>query len=152
VRNELGFATATPEVPSLPAGQYKLEVSHQGVTGTYGLEVLMQPAAQSFSVSSPVSISDGVPSAGAGNLETTASEDDYLFSSSQGTVQLAFSACTGTIAYLTWDLRDATTDARIDHGQGCGTVTEPNVPAGNYKLIVTALGMSGTYKLGLTAA
>lgn len=66
----------------LPAGTYRLVVRSSPAdakTGPYGLEVTVIPPAKSFGVQLPFSVADGVPAAGAGNLEARASVDEYRF-------------------------------------------------------------------------
>jgi len=82
-------ACASKLVTGVPAGQYRLVVTRNGAVGTYNVGILVQPPTQVFAVSLPASISNGVPSSGAGNLETTASEDDYtLTTAAAGTLTL----------------------------------------------------------------
>jgi hypothetical protein len=65
-----------------------------------------------------VSISDGVPGAGAGNLETTASEDVYRFSTgSVGALQLDFSQCTMMHTWAYWKLVNAEPERHHRHLQ-----------------------------------
>ncbi|MCA4135776.1 hypothetical protein, partial [Arthrobacter sp. M4] len=65
------------QIDNLPAGQYTLEfVGTNDVQGTYSF-ALMPLTVDSFDVSLPVSVSNGVPAAGAGNLETKGSHDQY---------------------------------------------------------------------------
>jgi hypothetical protein len=103
-------------------------------------------------VSLPVSISNGQPAAGARNLETTASEDDYVFSTSQaGSLILDFSACSAVNAGPKFDLVDDTTGASVSTGNAwqCGHFELDNIPAGQYRLEITDDGQPGTYDLAL---
>src|SRR5439155_177622 len=73
------------ETDPLPAGTYRLKVTPQDqVAGTYKMQVFTAPAPQQFDVALPASISNGTPAAGAGNLETPISEDDYRFTVPDG--------------------------------------------------------------------
>jgi hypothetical protein len=108
---------------------------------------------QTFNVTLPASISNGVPSAGAGNVETAVSEDVYRFSTpSPGSVRLAFSTCSSTLGTVAWKLLNATTGATVAaNASSCGTTTVPNVPAGSYKVSVMGVsGKTGTYRLAVS--
>jgi hypothetical protein len=124
-----------------------------GKSGTYKLGVLAQPAPQVFDVSLPVSVSNGVPVAGAGNLETTASEDVYEFmTAAAGAVQLDFSSCSSSLVLVAWKLVDAATGTTITTAAStCSGKLLSNVPAGRYQLKVTRNGRAGTYSLNLAA-
>ncbi len=106
-------------------------------------------------MSLPVSVADGVPSAGAGNLETTASEDDYYFSTAvAGKLRLEFSNCTGSLAStaLHYVVSDAHTGATVrDDTPYCGDTANSiaALPAGDYVVAVSDNGRSGTYQLAM---
>lgn len=147
-------------VPELPAGSYRVRVSSpEGGTGAYALALYAQPAAQTFQVTPPVSISDGSPSAGAGNLETTASEDRYQFTTAAaGMVQMTFSNCTDSLASYglgAWKLVRMSSGETIKSGSwDCAFANAPaaeNLAGGTYQLRVTRNGAKGTYKLALLA-
>ncbi len=94
------------QTAALPAGTYRMIVSVQSeVTGAYAFQLFAAPAPQVFnigSLTSPVNISNGVPAAGAGNLETKASQDQYVFTVTSGqAVYVDIQTCPGT-AYLNW--------------------------------------------------
>jgi hypothetical protein len=60
-------------------GTYRLVVyNDSGITGTYGF-TLSKVADQAFSISIGLTVTNGVPLAGAGNIEMAGSRDDYLF-------------------------------------------------------------------------
>jgi len=138
-------------VTGVAAGQYKLAVTRNGYSGTYTFAVLVQPPPQSFNLSLPASVSNGNPGTGAGNLETTASEDDYLFSTSAaGALQFDFSGCSSSLGYaVTWTLSNAQTGASVYSTTACGSNLVTGVAAGQYKLAVTRNGYSGTYSFGI---
>jgi len=144
---------ASKLVTDVPAGQYKLVVTRNGMTGTYQVGILVQPPAQVFNVSLPVSVSNGVPSAGAGNLETTASQDEYTFTTSTtGTFQAAFSACSAGLGFaVTWKLVNTATGATIFTTTACTTKTISALAPGSYRVVVTRNGGTGTYALGLSS-
>jgi len=100
----------------------------------------------------PASISNGVPSSGAGNLETTASEDDYtLTTAAAGTLTLAFANCPSSLGYyLTWKLVNDSSGATVFSTSACSTKTISALAAGQYRVVVTHNGASGTYTLGLS--
>ena len=137
--------------PELPAGSYRLEFYARSAS-SYTLSLYLKPDAQSFdlgTVTDPVTISDGAPAAGAGNLETGLSRDDYSFAlSSAATVAFDFSQ---TSATLHWSL----TKPDGSTASGNGNARLENLPAGNYQLQVGDLdnfGTRGSYQLVLTPA
>jgi hypothetical protein len=136
----------------VPAGSYRIEVSKNGLTGTYGLG-LVTAAPDAFNMSLPASVSDGLPAAGAGNLETTASEDRYEFSTtSSGGVQVDFSSCSASLGgYVSWRLTNADTGSTVTSGVSCSSQLVSNVPAGHYRLAVWRTGAPGTYRLSISA-
>lgn len=143
-------------VKNVPAGRYRLTVSDPGHTGTYRLAVFSAPPPQTFQVTSPASIADGSPSAGAGNLETTASEDRYQFTlPATGIVSLSFSECTSSLSTrgVDWRLVDDTGQTiRAPSQYTCGyTYTLPDIRGGTYQARVSRNGYTGTYKMGLVA-
>jgi hypothetical protein len=139
-------------VKAVPAGNYKVAVTDNGQTGTYSLYLALTPLPDVFNVTLPVSISNGVPGPGAGNLETTSSEDDYVFStSSAGGVQLDFSNCSSALQSVNWALTNTSSGSKIASGQGCGSQLLSGVAAGQYQLAVTHNGASGTYQLGISS-
>jgi uncharacterized protein YdeI (BOF family) len=139
-------------VTSVPAGRYSLNVSRSGASGTYHVGVLAQPPPQVFNVSLPATISNGVPASGAGNLETTASEDDYAFTTSTtGTLQVAFSSCASSLGYyVVWKLVNDSSGSTVYSASSCSTKTISALAAGQYRIIVTHNGASGTYALSVT--
>lgn len=143
---------ASKLVADVPAAQYKLAVTRNGASGTYSVGILVQPAPQVFDVSLPASISNGVPSSGAGNLETTASEDDYRFTTlMQGTLQLAFAGCGSMLGYyVSWKLVNEQTGSTVYSTSACSTKTISALPAAPYRVVVTRNGGSGTYTLGVS--
>ncbi len=141
----------TRTVAGLPAGTYLVVVTRNGAVGTYNLGVTLVPAPDVFDVTLPVSVSNGVPAPGAGNLETTASQDDYIFSTtSAGAIQVDFSNCSSSLGYnVNWALVDTFTGGSVYSTTGCGSKLVTNVPAGRYSLNVSRSGASGTYRVGI---
>jgi hypothetical protein len=145
-----GQGCSAHRISSAPAGSYKVAVTDNGQTGAYTVYLALTPPPDSFNVTLPVSISNGAPSAGAGNLETTSSEDDYTFSAtSKGSRQINFSSCSSTLSSVKWALIDTKSGATVASGKGCTTQTLSNVASGSYFVAVTDNGASGTYKLYL---
>ena len=126
---------------SLPAGDYRLLLGNAGSPETAGAyQLAVTPAlAQSFALgtlAAPGSlIADGVPAAGAGQLESKAAEDDYTLTvPSTGAVELDWS-CSATYGYLNWVMLkpDGST---LYSSSSCGSLVIPNVAAGDYRLVV----------------
>ena len=136
----------------LSSGGYELEVTPGAVqSGTYSLSLFEKPAPQVFNVSLPAAISNGQPSTGAGDLETTASEDDYDFTtSSSGSLVFDFSSCTGYAGSVNWTLTSTTSGSTVSSKQGdCGHDVISNLPAGSYQLAITQDGYVTTYALNM---
>jgi hypothetical protein len=132
-------------VPDLPAGSYRLRVTTPGTTGTYELRLAPR---EIVPISLPASISDGVPVAGAGRLDTFASEDVYSFTTtSTKSWQFAFSMCQASIQ---WQLVNADTRATVKSAANtCSGTVVSDLPAGNYELYITPWDRTGTYKLDI---
>jgi hypothetical protein len=66
----------------------------------------MEPKPDVFDVALPLSASDGVPSTGAGNLETTSSEDVYRFATTaKAALRVEFSDCASSLSNsVSWRL------------------------------------------------
>jgi hypothetical protein len=140
-------------VDGLAPGSYRLVVSpDQEHIGTYGLQIVVAPPAQVFPVTLPVAVSNGVPAAGAGNLEAKGSRDEYPFTlTATRTVTVDVQTCPGGSSFLNWSLVNDTTKASVRSG-GCADATITALPAGSYRLLVTpGSEHTGTYSLGLSA-
>ncbi len=143
-------------VHSVPAGDYRLSISDRFGGGTYHLGISLQPAPQSFAVSLPVTVSDGGAQVGGGKLETTSSEDDYTFSTSQkGPIGIEVNDCgSGLSGLLHYVVTNSTTHVQLDAGTAiCGAagVQLHDVVAGSYQVAITASGHSGVYEIGIVA-
>jgi hypothetical protein len=140
-------------VSDVPAGNYELSVTAFSGTGTYKLDIYEQPPPQVFDVSLPATISDGVPAAGAGKLETPVSQDAYTFTTTERKAfRVEFWTCptgTGSQVIPKWKLIDTGTGSTVTTGSGCAPTTVPDLPAASYRLEVTAPGQTGTYNLRL---
>jgi len=99
----------------------------------------------------PASISDGAPTSGAGNLETTASEDQYVFSTSAiGTLHVDFSNCSSSLGgHVVWTLVNTDTGATPASGTPCTTRQISSLAAAHYRVSVTDTGQTGTYSLAI---
>ena len=128
-------------------------MSRNGAHGTYTLGLLVQPPPQLFDVTLPASISNGFPAAGAGNLETTASQDEYRFTTaSTGTLQLTFGGCGGSLGYyVTWKVVNSS-GGTVASGSNCSASSVSSLAAGQYRVVVTRNGGYDTYTLGLSLA
>src|SRR4051794_34105980 len=77
------------------------------------------PPPQQFNVTLPAAISNGVPAAGAGDLETTASENvDKFTTAALAGVQVTAFSCVSSLLSVDWKLieadRNATRDRSVD--------------------------------------
>ncbi|MDQ5807771.1 MAG: hypothetical protein M3320_03760, partial [Actinomycetota bacterium] len=147
-----GGSCSSTQTARLPAGDYRLSVWQRGETGTYRLAIQRRPDPQRFDVTLPGAVSDGSPAAGAGNLETTASEDHYAFTlASAGGLIVDVSACSTAVWRVAWKLVAVGSGATVGTSSGslCRAIVVPNLPAGDYRLEVSANGRSGTYSLGM---
>ncbi len=142
-----GPCATARQVQNLPAGTYRLAVSSlDGATGTYIAQVYLVPSPDAFDTTLPLTIADGVPGPGAGNLETKASRDEYRFNVASGqSVYVDVQSCTGS-GYITWTLTDA---AGVPVGLANCTDREiANLAGGEYRLTVTSPnGYLGPYGL-----
>ncbi|MDQ1740567.1 MAG: hypothetical protein QOE53_2219, partial [Pseudonocardiales bacterium] len=143
------------QLTNLAAGTYRLvlTVSNER-TGAYSLQLFKVPPVQTFDVSlaSPLDVSDQAPAAGAGNLETKASVDQYRFTLAAG--QAAYVdvlSCPGSY-YLNWKLVDDATGTQKGSG-GCGNGQVLNLAAGTYRVVVTPSSERiGSYSMRLRSA
>ena len=130
----------------MAAGTYVLTVSGSGAsTGLYSFTLWGVPNPQSFAVSIGGSVSNGVPAAGAGNIESPGAQDRYTFNAAGGTrIQILGSSCATSPSFVL-----ATPSGRqIVNDSLCGSndiVTLPN-ETGQYLLRVSG-GVTnlGTY-------
>ena len=144
---EMHRRTTAEEIWQQTGGRVDVFVSAVGTGGT----LIASVAPQSFNVTLPAMISNGVPQAGAGNLETAASEDQYRFTTtSAGSVKLAFSTCSAALGTVSWALVNASTGATVaSNASSCATTTVPSMPGG---FMVSVMGNAkiGTYKVTIS--
>ncbi|MFN2137841.1 MAG: hypothetical protein ACK2UK_17935 [Candidatus Promineifilaceae bacterium] len=86
-------------------GTYTLSVrgSNASTTGVYSFSLLLVPVPQEFSISIGDTVSDGVPAAGAGNLETPGAADVYTFDAQAGD-EVIFDWLSGSNVLIGWRL------------------------------------------------
>ncbi len=133
----------------LPNGLYRLVVTGTGSAATYSLQIMNKPVPQVFDYAVGQKVENGKIGgqqvAGAGNLETTASEDVYHFTVPAGGLRVVFDGsglpCNGSGAAKL--VNDAT---GINLGQVCGHY-ERDLAEGGYTIDVPSAGSwpSGTY-------
>jgi hypothetical protein len=87
-------------------GTYTLTVHGNGVddTGAYSFQLLLPPAPQEFAIALGDTVSDGVPGAGAGNIESPGSEDIYTFDAVAGQ-GVIFDWLSGSNVLIGWRLQ-----------------------------------------------
>jgi hypothetical protein len=157
VRTSLTSSCQDAVTPVMPAGAYRLDVQASKL-GSYTFDLFVKPDPQVFDLgqlgSSTVSVSNGAPATGAGNLETKASEDDYRFTLSSAQSVAFTSACSGagtTGGYLSWRLvKDDGSNTAVTSSMYCPSQVISNLAAGDYRLLVKpAYEVTGTYAFDL---
>ncbi|MEZ4869087.1 MAG: Ig-like domain-containing protein [Caldilineaceae bacterium] len=120
-------------------------------TGAYQFQIWNVPAAQVFTIAIGDTVSDGVPSAGAGNIETPGVKDIYHFTATAGQqvnfdVQQAISA--------NWQLTDAGGTVIFNTCLGCGDPGVKTLSAGGTYTITVGNDRgdgTGAYQFQITA-
>ena len=89
-------------------GTYTLTVngSSTSITGTYSFRLLLTPPAQLFALNFGDTVANGVPAAGAGNLEVPGARDIYSFNGTAGQ-EVVFDILSGSNAIVSWRLEDS---------------------------------------------
>jgi hypothetical protein len=77
--------------------------SNATTTGVYSFRLLLVPAPQEFAISVGDTVSDGVPGAGAGNLEAPGATDVYTFDAETGD-EVIFDWLSGSNVLIGWRL------------------------------------------------
>jgi hypothetical protein len=133
------------------AGTYTLVVSatDDGV-GPYSFRIT-QPTTQTFAYTLGTTISNGVPAAGAGNIELPRNADHYTFTATAGQVVnadvLAFTLCGEQVWSITGPGGTAMTERNLCADPG--NVTLPS--AGTYTIRVSSTtDATGTYSVKVT--
>jgi hypothetical protein len=80
----------------LSAGRYRMEFAANGHPGTYSFAMHQAPDPETFDYALGETVSDGVPSPGAGNLESAGASDRYRFTVPAGGAKVKFEQLTGT--------------------------------------------------------
>ncbi len=125
-----------------PGDRYTLVVTGNSGAGTYSFTLRDGPAPQEFDVTIGSTVSDGIPAAGAGNIEQHGSVDHYNVTDGNSYVQLTNCAAD---FYLSWYGGD------LDDGQAnCGD--QPVwLPSWATVQIQGRNGATGTYQLAIAA-
>jgi uncharacterized protein YdeI (BOF family) len=138
-------------------GTYRLIVGGEyGIaeTGTYQFQIWDVPAPDEFTINIGDVVSDGVPGAGAGNIETPVVQDIYSFSGTAGQTILIEVLAYNGITSLPWVIEapDGTTVMdRIFRSSSDRTVTLDQT--GTYRLIIGGgqeYDDTGTYSFQIT--
>jgi hypothetical protein len=137
---------------TIAAGDYRLVVNASGLAGTYAVNL---EAPQSFPATIPLAVGadtvNGATATGAGRFETAASQDIYTFTVPAGgqILNLNVAACpTANYATpLSWKLLNGT-GATVANGY-CNAASLGTVPAGDYRLVLSAGGLAGTYTVAM---
>ncbi len=133
-------------------GTYTLTVRGTGLsyTGTYRFQLWNVPPPDTFAIAIGDTVSNGVPGAGAGNIETPGVRDIYTFSASPGQA-VFFDYQAGGTSALTWKLVDAAGAVVFDRGffQDAGPYTL--ALGGTYTLTIgeDVSDHAGTYRFQL---
>ncbi|MBC7677763.1 MAG: hypothetical protein H7233_02070, partial [Pseudorhodobacter sp.] len=138
-------------VVRLPAdGTYTLTVGTPGnpSTGAYSFRLSDVPAAVTYPVAETTSVSDGVPSPGAGRVESAGAEDVYSFTGMAGDAWGLSWSCSYGFA---WSLVSPE-GSPLGSGTSCSTTTTVLPVTGTYLLHVRASGATtGVYSFNTTA-
>lgn len=96
-------------------GTYSLVVrgSRADTTGLYSFSLLLVPPAQEFAISIGDTVSDGLPAAGAGNLEDPGAADIYSFDA-QADDEVIFDWLAGANGMIGWQLEAPDTTILFD--------------------------------------
>jgi hypothetical protein len=129
-------------------GTYTLTVyGDEDVTGTYQFQVWDVPAPQTFTFNISDVISDGVPQAGAGNIESPGARDLFTFTAQAGQT-VYFDTLAGGNFYLRWTVEDETGSLVFEGGRMSGDPGTFTLElGGTYTLIVYGdEDVTGTYQ------
>ncbi|MFN8439947.1 MAG: Ig-like domain-containing protein [Caldilineaceae bacterium] len=135
-------------------GTYTVAIGNKNTaeTGSYSFELWNVPAPQRFATAIGNTVSNGVPSAGAGAIESPAALDIYTFTATAGQ-QVYFDLINHPgLTFIAWRLTDKTGATLLDQCFGCGAGGTVTLAAGGiYTLTVGNQGVSemGTYSFKL---
>ena len=137
------------------SGSYTLKVGEapNDRTGTYSIQITNIPAPDVFSINIGDTVSNGMPGAGAGNIEVPGAFDEYTFSGTAGEwVYLTTGAFNGvnTINYRLLDPDDNQLDSQSINLGDMGAVQLP--ATGTYTIAVGEAPneQTGTYSITLS--
>ncbi|MGI8806942.1 MAG: hypothetical protein ACR2KK_03700, partial [Acidimicrobiales bacterium] len=148
---------ADPGQLTLPAaGTYTLTVDTpptSSTTGTYSFRITNVPGPQAFGYTLGAQVSDGVPAAGAGNIETPGAVDTYTFTGAAGQ-KIFVDYISPSACGLNWRLMGPA-NATVFGSRGiCSDPGQFTLPtAGTYTLTVDTPATSantGTYSFRIT--
>ena len=137
-----------PGVRELEAGDYTITVVGSNMTtGTYSFTVLEVPPPDEFTIGLEELVADGIPGAGAGNLETAGSLDRYTLTLTAGTTIFAQELSGG--CNIDWSMFDPNGVPLFETNAIC--ITNPGTieltESGDYTVEVCSgnSGATGTY-------
>jgi hypothetical protein len=139
----------TGEKIDLSAGEYQIALTASSQSGAYSFKLIEVPQPQTFDYTVGDTVSDGVPAAGAGNLEADGAEDHYRFIVPNGGAHIAYDGIQGeNTSYV---ITNADSGASV--GAGGGTFPKSfHLPAGNYQIAFSAYVPTTTYSFRLFVA
>jgi len=136
-------------------GTYTMIIGNQDSddTGTYQLQLLLVPAAQTFSIAIGDVVSDGVPQAGAGNIEEPGALDIYTFSATAGQ-EVFFDWQGESNSNWRWKLEDSDGTVIFEQNLSNDPGTHILELGGTYRMIVGNQNSdeTGTYQFELRGA
>ncbi len=131
-------------------GTYTVAVrgANAATTGTYSFSLLLSPPPELFAIHFGDTVSEGVPAAGAGNVESPGARDVYSFDAAAGQTAI-FDLLDGANTRLAWSLTAPDGTTLFDSFVGDRQLTLP--ATGTYTLTVKGLNIddSDTYSFQL---
>lgn len=144
---------ATVELPQ--AGTYTVRVGEAAAdaTGTYSFQITNIPPPDTFAIAIGDTVSDGVPGAGAGNIEVPGAFDEYSFSGTAGQ-SIFFNVLSHSgLTLLDYKLigpDDSVVDSSAFGISEIGTVELPLTGTYTIEVGEAALANTGTYSFQIT--
>ena len=140
------------DVYTLPvAGSYALVIGDDSDerTGTYRFRLSSPPTPQQFTIALGARVSDGVPAAGAGNIEAPFGQDSYTFNATKGqSIVVEVQSLTAALNDVPWRLVGPSGNFYFNDPLGSGDQTPSSLfESGTYTIIVggTENPAIGTY-------
>ena len=142
------FTDRSVVLPQTGAYSVAVRGANAATTGTYSFRLLLAPQPERFAISFGDTVSEGVPAAGAGNVESPGALDIYTFDAAAGQTAI-LDLLAGNNVRLRWRLNAPDGTALFDRPIGDRQVTLP--VTGSYSLTVRGSGIddSGTYSFQL---